>query len=111
MVILWGKTRRVNPRVAKNGKNYTSFAIETWEGYPNLKSHQWHSCLVFGRNAALVHEKYPDGTTIGVMGRLQTQKSKHQDIHGEDLWETFVRVTQVTFNPPGFVANFDIRGE
>jgi single-stranded DNA-binding protein len=97
----------VNIRKAKNGNPYVTFALESWEGYPQRHTKQWHPCVGFNKIADIVHERFPDGTTIGVMGRLQSKK--HEGEEGTK-YETFVLVSQVTFNPAGFVANYDISG-
>ena len=100
MVILWGRFLRVNPGRTKKGGPFCTFLLQVPERIGNQNVRHNHPCVAFGTVAEIIHERFPDGTVGGVMGRLQSRPK-------DNRWLTNVAVTQVSFNQPGMVPNYD----
>ena len=63
---------------------------DTWEKYT-----EWHKVVVFGKLAENVGKFCEKGKTIGIVGRIQTEK--WQDKEGKDRWTTKIIADEVQF--------------
>ncbi|SKA73542.1 single-stranded DNA-binding protein [Desulfobaculum bizertense] len=90
-------------RYTQSGQPVTNFRMATDESYTNQQGErvdraEWHSVVVFGRQAEPCANYLHKGSLVYVEGSLQTRKWQAQD--GSDRYTTEVKAMRVQFLDP-----------
>ena len=87
-------------RYATNGSPIVNLRIATDESYTdrdgnNVDRTEWHTVIVFQRQAEACHTYLKKGSFVFVEGSLQTRK--WQDQQGQDRYTTEIKATRIQF--------------